>query len=362
LGVINGAQGAIAVSTVYVIWPILYIYYIGFDKAIGRYVVLVKILLVGIFLAAMSGMLFVISGFYPAVGVLDSYFELLGGSLGLYENSIEYALSNMTTVIYGLSFMIGFVMLGLRTSIQFSRKWRIFCVGGLLISFFVMLISGRKAFMLVGLISVPLSLVLMRMSGIADFQLKSIVKIFGIALATIVVGVLIGSMVFGLDLSALFENFLSGFDFGDPDNLSAARRAEQFNALIGEWKSSPFIGFGHGSNAHSAPGDVIPWAYELQYIALLFQTGILGMLVYGSAVAWLMYQVVRLSRKYADLAVLMLPALVGLVCFLIANATNPYLSKFDYLWVIFLPVGLVNIGLLRDNAIRCAGKGFFVHA
>lgn len=361
-GVLNDAQGAIAVSTVYVIWPILYIYYIGFDKTIGRYVVLVKILLVGIFLAAMSGVLFVASGFYPAVGVLDSYFELLGGSLGLYENSIEYALSNMTTVIYGLSFMIGFVMLGLRTSIHFSRKWRIFCVGGLLVSFFVMLVSGRKAFMLVGLISVPLSLILMRMSGIANFQLKSIVKIFGVASVIIMVGVLIGSMAFGLDLSALFEYFLSGFDFGDPDNVSAARRVEQFNALIGEWKSSPFIGFGHGSNAQSAPGDVMPWAYELQYIALLFQTGILGMLVYGSAVTWLMYQMVRLSRKYADLAVLMFPALVGLVCFLMANATNPYLSKFDYLWTIFLPVGLVNIGLLRDNAIRCAGKRFFVHA
>lgn len=361
-GVLNDAQGAIAVSTVYVIWPILYIYYIGFDKTIGRYVVLAKILLVGIFLAAMSGVLFVASAFYPAVGILDPYFELMGGSLGLYENSIAFALSNMATVIYGLSFLTGFIMLGARTSLHFSRKWKAFCVVSLLVSFFVMLISGRKAFIVVGLVAMPLSLILIRMAKIANFQLKSVVKLFGAASIIIVFGVLIGSMTRGLGLPTLVEHFLSGFDFGDSGNISAARRAEQFNALIGEWLSSPFIGFGHGSNAHSAPGDVMPWAYELQYVALLFQTGILGMLVYGSAIAWLMYQMVRLSRKYADLAVLMLPALVGLVCFLMANATNPYLSKFDYLWTIFLPVGLVNIGLLRDNAIKRTGKRFFVHA
>lgn len=361
-GVLNDAQGAIAVSTIYVIWPILYVYFIGFGKTIERYVVLAKILLIGVFLAAMSGVLLVASSFYPALGIFDPYFELMSGSLGLYENSIAFALSNMATVIYGLSFLTGLIILGARTSLHFSRKWKAFCVVNLLVSFFVMLISGRKAFVAVGLLSLPFGLIFMGMAGIYKFQLKSVFKMFGIASIIIIFSVLIGSITFGLDLSGLVEHFLSGFDFGDSNNISAARRAEQFNALMVEWQRSPFIGFGHGSGAHSAPGDVMPWAYELQYIALLFQTGIIGILVYGSAVAWLMYQMVRLSRKYADLAVLLLPALVGFTCFLIANATNPYLSKFDYLWTLFLPVGLVNIGLLRDKALRCSGKRFFVYA
>jgi hypothetical protein len=46
----------------------------------------------------------------------------------------------------------------------------------------------------------------------------------------------------------------------------------------------------------------------------------------------------------------MLPVLAGMTCFLIANATNPYLGKFDCLWVIFLPIALINYGLLNSNA------------
>lgn len=361
-GVINDSQGGMAVSTVYVFWPVLFVYFIGFAKTIKPYVFLEKIILIGVFLAALSGVLFVASSFLPALRILDPYFKLMSGSLGLYENSTAFTLSNMATVIYGLPFMTAVIMMGPRISLYFSYKWKVFCVIGLLVSFFVMLIAGRKAFMAVALISVPLSLLLMRIVKFANFQYKSIVKIFVVVLLVSIFGLLVGSVTLGLDLSTLLTHFLSGFDFSDSSNISAARRAEQFSALMGEWQSSYLIGFGHGSNARSAPGDVVPWAYELQYVALLFQTGIVGMLIYGSAVTWLMYQMIRLSRKYADLAVLMFPLLVGLICFLLANATNPYLSKFDYLWTLFLPVGLVNIGLLRDNSRNCVDKKLLFHA
>lgn len=355
-GLLNGAQGAIPVSTVYVVWPILYVYFIGFGKTIESYVGLIKILLTGIFLAALSGILLVASSFYSILSIFDPYFKLMSGSLGLYENSIAFTLSNMAVVIYGLPFLIGFLMLGGRTSYRFSREWKIFCIVSLLASFFVMFISGRKAFVVVGLIAMPLNLMFMRIAGVANLKMKSGAKIIGISLIFVAIAALIASMTLALNFSELYYDFISGFDFNNSDNISAWRRAEQFRALMSEWKNSPVIGFGQGSSAHSAPGDVMPWAYELQYVALLFQTGILGVLVYGSAVGWLMYQMMKLSRKYVDLAILMIPALTGLVCFLIANATNPYLNKFDYLWTLFLPVGLVNIGLLRDSSAKCAGR------
>ena len=361
-GVINDSQGAIAVSTVYVLWPILFVYFIGFTRTVKPYVFLEKIILIGVFLAALSGVLFVTSSFYPVLRIFDPYFKLMSGSLGLYENSTAFTLSNMATVIYGLPFMTALLMMGPRTSLYFSYKWKVFCVIGLLVSFFVMLIAGRKAFMAVALISVPVTLLLMRIARFANFQYKSFVKISTAALLVAIFGILVGAITLGLDSSTLVAHFLSGFDFNDSSNISATRRAEQFYALMGEWQSSYLIGFGHGSNARSAPGDVVPWAYELQYVALLFQTGILGMLIYGSAVTWLMYQMIRLSRKYADLAVLMLPLLVGLICFLVANATNPYLSKFDYLWTLFLPVGLVNTGLLRVSVEKSLANRLCSHA
>lgn len=58
---------------------------------------------------------------------------------------------------------------------------------------------------------------------------------------------------------------------------------------------------------------------------------------------------IRSSVEYGRL---MLPLLVGLTCFLIANATNPYLLKFDYMWVIFLPLAIINRFLIEFNPRR----------
>jgi len=38
--------------------------------------------------------------------------------------------------------------------------------------------------------------------------------------------------------------------------------------------------------------------------------------------------------------------LTGFMSFMIANATNPYLAKFDYMWVFFIPVAIMNSNLL----------------
>jgi len=38
--------------------------------------------------------------------------------------------------------------------------------------------------------------------------------------------------------------------------------------------------------------------------------------------------------------------------FLIANATNPYLARFDGIWVIFLPLAFINRWLLTENQTR----------
>jgi len=232
-GVLNDAQGAIAVSTVYVLWPILYVYFIGFAKNVERYVFLQKILIIGVFLAALSGILLVASNFFPVLGILKPYFELLGGGLGFHENAVEYDLYNMTTAIYGLPFLIAFLALGSRTLFYFSRPWKAFSVICLLVCFFLMLISGRRAFIVVGLLSVPLVLTLMTMV-ITDFQFKYAIKIVGVYSVIIICALLIFSTTINLPLAGLVDYFLNGFEFDDANNFSASRRAEQFSALIGE--------------------------------------------------------------------------------------------------------------------------------
>jgi len=92
-----------------------------------------------------------------------------------------------------------------------------------------------------------------------------------------------------------------------------------------------------------------PWAYELSYVALLFHTGIVGLTIYAAAIVWIYRMGLRMIRSGDRIGLYMLPTLVGTTCFLIGNATNPYLEKFDYIWVIFLPVALINHWLLTSK-------------
>jgi len=96
----------------------------------------------------------------------------------------------------------------------------------------------------------------------------------------------------------------------------------------------------------------MPWAYELLYVALLFQTGLLGFTAYTMAVAWIFWMGLKIIRSGDTIGLWMLPTLVGMSCFLIASATNPYIVTFDYMWVIFLPIAFINLWLLKRKEWR----------
>ncbi len=93
-----------------------------------------------------------------------------------------------------------------------------------------------------------------------------------------------------------------------------------------------------------------PWAYELTYVALLFQTGVIGFFFYSVGVIWIFVMGLRMAASSHRLADQMLAVLVGLACFLVANATNPYLAKYDLMWVIFLPVAMINHYMLSVDS------------
>jgi hypothetical protein len=125
--------------------------------------------------------------------------------------------------------------------------------------------------------------------------------------------------------------------------VSATARSNQLVALMTEWGNAPLLGAGHGASAAGSVRSVeMPWAYELSYAALLFHTGLVGFVAYSSAVVWIYAEGVGVIVDGGPRASYMLAVLVGLTCFLVGNATNPYLEKYDLMWVIFLPIALIN--------------------
>jgi O-antigen ligase len=215
------------------------------------------------------------------------------------------------------------------------------------------LVSSRRALMLLILLA-PIMIFFFR-----SFQpeaerrrnRRSFITLL-VVLSIIAILLFIGfASIYQFDPSSLWERFASGFNLGaqTADN-SAIERHQQVIALWHGWLERPFLGAGHGFGVlGSIRSETMPWAYELTYLALLFQTGIVGFAAYSAGVLWIICRSIDIIRDGGSLGRIMLPMLVGFCGLLIANATNPYLLKFDGMWMLFLPLAVVNCGLLTQS-------------
>jgi hypothetical protein len=350
-GAIHNGPGALEVGTVYVVWPLLYLFLSGFLNRPEQLAPFTVTLLAGAISAAMLGVMFVLQELAGFDFGISSLVEDQGGTLGSTDDFIKFSLPNLTTVIYALPFLLGQLMLPQKIS-NLEGKRLVFTWIGLLLAVIVLLISARKAFWVISALSPFVILIIFRLCNI-QFDYK---KIMGKAIAIFAFAVVVMS-ISGVSFESNWDHMMSGFEFADPDNISANTRLQQFVALLQGWMENPILGAGHGMAASGFEfrvkdmefGRSMPWGYELSYVALLFHTGLIGILVYGSAVVWLFVRGIATVRRQPEAAGMLIPLLSALVGFLIANATNPYLEKFDYLWTLFLPVAVLNAYLLKSK-------------
>ena len=345
-GLFHDAPGAFSVGTVYVLWPLLFMFFMGILNNPSDFKGFIKIIILGVIVSAIMGILLVAEGLGYIDINISSFLEFQGSGIGISEGTLEYNLFNMTTVIFGFPCLLALIYLPKKLTIV-NKFWNYLALLALMLAFITLLISGRRAFWVISLTSPFILFVIFRISGLANpFKMKQLFYVIVLMSSVF----LIGSVVFKLRFESIIYDVLAGFDFGDPSNLSASARAEQFYALLHGWMDHPLFGSGHGAAVlGSVRSEEQAWAYELSYLALLFQIGLIGSLIYFSALLWTFIKSIRVVRINPKSAAMILPLLVGLACFLIANATNPYLAKFDYLWTIFLPVGILNSYLLRTS-------------
>ena len=151
------------------------------------------------------------------------------------------------------------------------------------------------------------------------------------------------------DFSAI-GNFLS-----ETGEASDTPRLLQSKALIEGWMENPFLGKGAGINASVARSET-PGTYELTYLALLFERGIVGIVVFVLMYIVLMIWSIRCLNKNAINPIDTFALIIALNLFMLANATNPYLNAFDYIWFLF--VLFVNIRISNENKEKdmCTNK------
>lgn len=359
-GLLVGAPGATAVITVYVLWPLTFTLWIAglaqnrFLLALDRTAVIAT-LFIGVY-----GSLYLLTslGILPDNGFVSSL--SLGWeyeAFGPKEGYTEMAFIGMNS----LAFLLPYVMARIATQTPSEKKKRVWnalmwvaCMSGCVI----VLTGGRRALMLLTVLSPGMVLFFCSFQPEKERSLnrRSIVKFSALLLVGIAILLAAISVTYDFSLSSLLNRFTSGFEIAaQATGESELARYEQLGALWQGWLQHPILGAGHGTGTlASIRSDTMPWAYELSYLALLFQTGIVGLAAYSAGVLWIFHRGIKIIREGGPLGRMMLPMLVGFSGLLIANATNPYLLRFDGMWMFFLPLAVINYRLAKHSGKSCA--------
>jgi len=338
-GVLAGAPGALAMANVYVTWPLVYTVLVAGAGHDGVLRGLSRVLVLSAAAISAYSIIYVLweAGWWP-----DALYYAVdqGQAIGFHGTYIEFNLYSISSLLFLVPYLVGALFVFPRDSAPVSRPllW-----AALVVSLTTVLLTGRRA-LLVLVPMAPMFALMFRAWLTPAFKRSSrrMVRRAWWAALALGVGLVVVVTAFGALAPAGFADMVaSGFRF-NTDPVAMTRR-DQFLALLAGWMEHPMLGSGHGA---PAPGVIrsieTPWSYELTYVALLYHTGLVGLALYSAGVAWIFLASRRIARGGWPGAPGLVAALVGTASFLVANATNPYLEKYDYIWVLFLPIAFIN--------------------
>jgi hypothetical protein len=346
-GVVHNAPGAIKISTVMVLWPTLWILIIASIDNISILGKINKIFMGSTIFIVIYAYLFFFNkmGILPDSFFLNIYTESHNG-VGFDGDYFELSLLVFSSLFFLIPYYFSYMMLEEKVGI-----FKLFIVA---LSFCLVLLSGRKALLLTSLMSIFILYFLiyfLRHQEIKSVFFRNQRMLYKLILPLLFFFVVLASYNF-ISFDKIIEVYVNGFNFSDDSIPEGGNlRYIQFHALLYGWMEFPLFGNGLGSVASVVRSDEMPWAYELTYLALLFHTGVVGIIIYGFSILWIFWQLtIIIKGENAQFIKITLPVFVGMLSFLIANATNPYLLKFDLMWVLFIPILIINL-------YRLEGKG-----
>ena len=350
-GLLAVTPGAGNAALIYIFWPIVYVCWISGLAEKRLLLSLSRTAIVSTLFIGLYGCLYLLTQLQvipetKLVSALSLGWD--AESFGAQEGYTAMAIPGMNS----LPFLLPYVMANLAVPSAWvgrGRGWRIVLWTAAALGWVTVLAAARRALLLVMLLS-PLLILLLR-SFLPETEKSEdgrwLAKLsFG--LAGVMGATFIGlTLMYDFDVRLLWDRFVAGFDLSAQTlDLSAVERRTQFFALSRGWLNNPLWGVGHGASVlGSIRSETMPWSYELYYLALLYQTGLVGFTAYTAGIVWVFRKGLEIIREGGDLGRLMLPMLAGCTGFLIAAGTNPYLERFDGLWFLFLPLAVVNYRL-----------------
>jgi len=348
LGLVREAPGALRMAPLYVVWPIAYSLFVA--AAASRKVLraLDTVLVAASFAVPLQAAIYVL----VEAGLLPSYLLIpldVEPNIGFYAGFVQIHLTTLASLLFLVPYLMAAVTV---YPAGRSRAMRQLLWLALLLGVAVVVLSLRRGIILAVLLApLVIGVLVAFQPGAAGRESRRRLTRLTISLAALLVCVgAYAHLVYEWSPDNMASVFQAGFDFESRTEVGATARAVQFSDLMHAWASDPIFGAGAGAYVPTIVREPdMPWAYELSYVSLLFQTGMVGFGLYALGGLWIFGTSIRMIRSGHPLGIQLLPVLAGTACFLVANASNPYLAKFDYLWVLFLPVAFINLWLLEGR-------------
>ena len=311
-------------APIHLIWPLLYF-------------------LVFIFPFSLKEIMFDLFSFFPKIGlvlslltiyiylsytgrvpVINELSVLIPHNINSFGGYVSYFSPNITSFFCLIPISISYVL--------FSKEKNLFALN------FISLISMTLCSLLIGrralLVTTGIIFILALLYKILVSKI-GVRKIFKYCFLLIVISLFMYYVI------NVFNLNLRLFNFDIIADISDTERKLQFVDLIDSWKKFPIFGVGFGINsAHVIRSFTVPGLYELSYVALLFQTGIIGFTIYFFLYGWLGLRLFK--QFYLTQNIQYLAIFLSYISIMIAHGTNPYITSFDGMWIIFFVLGYIN--------------------
>lgn len=242
------------------------------------------------------------------VGIREGYIQMNNVNVGMFTFIIPYLLSRIIIDRINAGYTL------------------IFC---LVLSVVAAILASRRIVIIVFFLAPILTYVISRVIGIRKHEVLKRAFLFYLSVC---LGITLLSLYFYNYFPAAYEGFVHRLaDVFTKDETSP--RQEQHVALLQGFFNYPLFGSGFGGLVDSIRSEERPWTFELTYSRILFNSGIIGFSLLSAF--YIYYVVATLGKiKRSDHKTIYVPLLVGFFCVLIASASNPYLSSFDFIFVL----------------------------
>ncbi len=347
ISIYNQNIGLVPMLSTNLIWPLFFTWLIACNKKIDILDNLQKIFIFGFIINSIL-LLFFIS--------LASNFILIDSIRKLFDfrfdivNFAGFNIISMGSFIFGFGYFFSRVYI-FSFSTYISNKEKILNLLCLFLSIALLIFSGRGGFWLGAIASIIFTVFSTHFTNIRRLNINiwKTPQIYFISLIVLIF------LFYNYDFSGFIDNFtknfIYAFQWSEPSNIAQYKRFIDFQQLIQRWQSSPIFGVGIGFTITEASVErVQDIGVELQYVQYLAAVGIFGISIFIFYLSWIIKSLISISNLDNFYSYRLLPLAAGMISMLSANATNPYLAKFDYFWIIFLPLSYINLIFMNQKS------------